>query len=69
MRIRAENDASMTERLRGIRKEEPVTVTGWQELVFAAGAEFRLLAPAIWHGPILPDALTNPMLASTVEAP
>ncbi len=54
MRIRGENVASMTERLRGTPQQEPVSFIDWQVGVFATGAQYRLLLPALNRPPIFP---------------
>lgn len=52
MRIRGENGASVSDRLRGRNDMHPVTFIDWLVLEFAFAASIRPLAPALNRPPI-----------------
>lgn len=54
MKLRSDSVASMTERLRGSPRNEPVSFIDWQVGVFATGAQYRLLLPGLNRPPIFP---------------
>lgn len=51
MKLRHEDSADMTDRLKGRSSMEQVSFVDWQVLVFATGAQYRILYPALSRQP------------------